>query len=267
MEALALVGQSPEPPTPVPLAGTAIHPVTRWEAVSLIINFASAGRSSLVVTPNVDHVVTLRRDAAFREAYAVADLRVCDGAPLLLLSRLCGRRLPERVTGADILVDVCRSASGLGLRVFIAGGAPAVLERGIWNLRATFPSLRVEGWSPPYDFEGTVHDLELQRRLAGARPDIVFVCIGAPRAEIWSAHQLAHHRAVFICAGAAIDFAAGARLRAPRWMQQACLEWVYRLSREPRRLWRRYLVRDPAFLPIAVAEVVRARLHLVRSAT
>ena len=243
-------------PDPVALLGTAIHPVTRDEAV-LRIGDLVRRPPALVVTPNVDHVILLQGDAEFRRAYEVAALQVCDGAPLVALSRLCGRPLPERVTGADLMGDVCRLAAQRGLRVFVAGGAPDVLERGLQNLRRRFPDLHVTGHSPPMAFEGTIHDTQLQKILQAARPDIVMVCLGAPRAEVWAATHMDAHPAVYLCVGAAIDFAAGAKQRAPVVMQRLSLEWLYRLVQEPGRLWRRYLVRDVAFLPLALREVWR----------
>lgn len=241
-------------PEPVVLAGTAVHPVTLAQAAAHVC--AMAGRSpALVVTPNVDHVVMLRRDGRLRAAYEAAALRVCDGAPLLLLSHLCGRPLPGRVTGADLMGDVCELAAEQGLRVFVAGGAPLVLRRGLRNLQARYPGLQISGHSPPLAFEGTAGDDELQRVLRGADPHIVMVCLGAPRAEIWALAQLTRHPSVYLCVGAAIDFAAGSRSRAPAPLQRLGLEWLYRLFHEPRRLWQRYLVRDVAFLPIAAEEL------------
>lgn len=246
-------------PRAVALVGTEIHAVTREEAVAQVRALARRP-PAMVVTPNVDHAVLLQDDAAFRHAYDAAALRLCDGAPLLALSRVVGRPLPGRVTGADLMGDVCELAAQEGLRVFIAGGAPDVLRQGMAKLRQRYPCLVVSGHSPPMHFEGTEHELELQRVLREANPDVVMVCLGAPRAELWAQQQLARYPAVYLCVGAAIDFAAGTRLRAPALLQQLGLEWLYRLAQEPRRLWRRYLVRDAAFLPLALQELWRSAL-------
>lgn len=252
--------QRPALTAPVPLAGVDVHPVTRRQAVNAVVQRAVLGGGGVVVTPNVDHVVLLERDATFRAAYERAFLRLCDGMPLVLLSRMMGRPVPERVAGADLFLDLCGEAAARGLRVFIAGGMPDVLERGLVALRERFPGLDVTGHSPPLAFEGTVADRVLQRAIAAAEPDLVMICLGAPRAEVWAAGQVERHQAVYLCVGAAIDFAAGARRRAPGWVQTAGLEWLYRLVQEPRRLWRRYLVQDSAFLRIAVRELTAGRL-------
>jgi N-acetylglucosaminyldiphosphoundecaprenol N-acetyl-beta-D-mannosaminyltransferase len=248
-------------PDEVDLAGISVHAVTADEAADAVIDLAREDRGALVVTPNVDHVVRLEHDQRFRAAYRDADLRLVDGAPLVALSRLSGRPVPGRVTGADLFGDVCARAADEHLKVFIAGGAPDVLDEGIRRTRQRFPGLRVEGHSPPMGFEGTEHDRELQERIAEADPDIVMVCFGAPRSEVWAAQRRRHQPATFLCVGAAIDFAAGARRRAPAWMQRAGLEWAYRVLQEPRRLWRRYAMGAPAFLRIAVRDLWRSRVR------
>lgn len=241
-----------------------MHPVTRCQAADLVAAWGQRGDAALVVTLNVDHTVQLRGDLAFRKAYDRARLRVCDGAPLLALARLCGVRLPGRVTGADLMLDVCALAAQLGLRVFVAGGSTPVLAAGLATLRVRYPGLHITGASPPLHFEDTEDDVALREQMRFAAPDVVMVCFGAPRSEIWVAKHLDDHPAAYLCVGAAIDFAAGAQRRAPRWMQRAGLEWLHRLVREPRRLWRRYLVRDAAFLPLALRELWRHRVSLRR---
>lgn len=251
-------GRAPELPAPVAVAGVEFEPVTRWQAATLVADLATGDAPALVVTPNVDHVVMLRQDADFRAAYDSARLRLCDGAPLFVLARLCGHDVPQRVTGADLFGDACRVAAERGLSVFVVGGAPEVNERALAVLRRALPTLRITGVSPPMHFEGTRDDELVQQRIAEERPDIVMVCMGAPRSEIWAAELQRRHPAVYVCVGAAIDFVAGSRQRAPRWMQRVGVEWVFRLAQEPRRLWRRYLVRDSVFAVIALRELAGA---------
>ena len=245
----------PAVPAPVTIGQARVHPVTRSEAARAVVAWASAGSPALVVTPNVDHLVLLERDDAFRDAYASATLQVCDGMPVLVLGRLSGSPLPERVTGADLFLDVCALAAERGLRIFIAGGMPDVLERGISVLRERFPHLEVSGHSPPRGFEGTAAEDTLRSRIAAADPHVVMVCFGAPRQEVWAAAQCRRQPGVYMCVGAAIDFAAGAKRRAPRWMQQSGLEWFHRLLQEPGRLGQRYLVQDRAFFGIALRQL------------
>jgi N-acetylglucosaminyldiphosphoundecaprenol N-acetyl-beta-D-mannosaminyltransferase len=212
---------------------------------------------SYVVTTNVDHIVELSRNERFQRAYDGATVRLADGAPVVAVGRLTGRNLPGRVTGADLLPVMCREAALLGLRVAIVGGSERVNELAIERLEQMHPGLDITGWSP-YGFEDDeLASLEIVRRLEELKPKIVFVCFGAPRSEIWVAeHAHLLPPSVVICAGAAVDFIAGEVPRAPVWVQSVGLEWFFRLVQEPNRLWRRYLVRDLAFLPIASKEIV-----------
>ncbi len=247
-------------PEPHPIATTSVHPVTLDQTADLVLAFADEPRPSLVVTPNVDHLSLLEVDAEFRSAYASARLRVCDGVPLMWLLRACARPVPGRVNGTDLFFTVCERAAARGRSVFIAGGLPAVLCAALTELRRRHPDLTVDGFSPPPGFEGTAGEVELLRRIDQADPDVVMVCVGAPRSEIWAARQLQHRpRSVMLCVGSAVDFAAGARRRAPRWMQRSGLEWLHRLAQEPRRLAHRYLVQDRAFVGIAARELCRHR--------
>lgn len=243
------------PPVPLPLGATDVHPVTLEQAADLVLSWSARREASLVVTPNVDHLVRLEQDAAFVAAYRASRLRVVDGVPLLWLLRACGRPVPGRVNGTDLFERVCAGAARQGRTVFIAGGLPDVLEAALAALPARFPGLVLDGWSPPFGFEGTPHDLELQERLAAADPDLVMLCFGAPRSEKWAAGQVARRPGTYLCVGSAVDFAAGARRRAPGFMQRHGLEWVHRLAQEPRRLGRRYLVEDRAFFGLAAREL------------
>jgi N-acetylglucosaminyldiphosphoundecaprenol N-acetyl-beta-D-mannosaminyltransferase len=203
-----------------------------------------------VVTPNVDHAVLLAEHKGLRRAYAEASLVLADGAPLVWVSRWLGKPLPERVAGSD-LVPALFETTPPTLRVFLLGGAPGVAERAAANIAARWPAVTVTGTaSPPKGFE---HD-ELQNaavlaRIQKAKPDIVLVGLGAPKQELWVwRHQRAIAAPVALCIGATIDFLAGERSRAPRWMRSAGLEWLYRVGTEPRRLGARY-ARDAWIFP------------------
>lgn len=248
------------------LFGIAIDNLTMAETIDAIGRLLKEGRRRhFVVTPNVDHVVRLQWDTAFRNAYADAAIACADGMPLIWASRLLGQPLKERVTGADLLPAVCGMAAASGASVYLLGGQEGVGELAAKNLSARYPGLKIAGtYSPPLGFE---RDPEEQRRIAArinrARPDILAVGLGAPKQELWTAAHR-HHLdfGVALCIGAAADFAAGTLERAPRWMQQHGLEWLWRLAREPKRLWKRYLVDDMAFAGIVAREWWR--LHVVK---
>ncbi len=229
--------------------------VTLPGALAAIETLVELGQGGRVFTPNVEHVVMAEGDARFREAYARAELTIADGMPVVWASRLLGKRLPERVAGSDVVAPLMRRAAVRGWRVFLFGGAPGVAELAARNLAAENPGLviagtdcsRVDLTEPPSA------RAEILSRVAAARPHIVLVGLGAPKQELWideAAPQL--RPAVLLGIGAGIDFAARVAARAPRWASAAGLEWLHRLLREPKRLWRRYLLRCPRFLPVVL---------------
>ncbi len=247
-------------PSEVELCGVNVHSVDRRAALRSIARLVDAWAPSYVVTPNVDHMILVRDDPEMRDAYAGSALRLADGGPLVTLSRALGEALPARVTGSDLMVDVIDTAAFRRWRLFILGGAPDVLERALDTVRRGHPHVDISGWSPPIGFEGTPDDDIAVNMIRAAKPDIVFVCLGSPRGEVWVHQRIGRFdHGVFLCVGAAVDFLAGSVPRAPRWMRENNLEWLYRLGREPRRMWRRYLVRDAQFLPMAVRAVISER--------
>jgi N-acetylglucosaminyldiphosphoundecaprenol N-acetyl-beta-D-mannosaminyltransferase len=154
-------------------------------------------------------------------------------------------------------------ASNRGLRVYLLGGADGVAERAAERLKERFPALVVCGMSSP---QVDVDDSESVRaeqvaRVKETHPDIVLVAFGAPKQEVWIQDAAPALRpCVLLGIGASLDFIAGVSRRAPTWMSEAGLEWLYRLAMEPRRLWRRYLLRDPKFVAILL-RTARTRRH------
>jgi exopolysaccharide biosynthesis WecB/TagA/CpsF family protein len=178
-----------------------------------------------------------------RRIFAEADMVLCDGTPLVWASRFLGNRLPERVAGADLVPLLLQVAAEKSYRVFFLGAKPDVAEQAVSKIRQEHPSLVIAGhYSPPFKPLTETDNDEIKRRIREARPDLLFVAFGCPKAEKWIA---AHYRdlgvPVVAGIGATIDFLAGRVRRAPHWMQLAGLEWIFRLAQEPRRLWRRYV--------------------------
>jgi N-acetylglucosaminyldiphosphoundecaprenol N-acetyl-beta-D-mannosaminyltransferase len=209
-------------------------------------------RCRFVVTPNVDHAVMFQENPRLRAAYRAASLVVADGHPVVLASRLLGRPVPQRVAGSDLAPAVLAKASpDRPLKVFLLGAAPGVAERAAKNIEAKYPGVQVVGTcSPPLGFEKDANENHrILDQIAAAAPDLLIVGLGAPKQEFW-VHQHQHEivAAAALCVGATIDFFAGEKRRAPRWMQRTGLEWLHRLSTEPRRLFRRY-ARDAWIFP------------------
>ncbi len=234
------------------------------EVVELVGKALTSGHRGYIVTPNADHVVRYQRDPAFREAVDGAWLRLADGMPVVWASRLVGNPLPERVAGSDLLPELCRLAAEQGYSVFFLGGRAGVAPRAAEALRSRHRGLKVAGTYTPV--EGFGEDPDDQEAAVEAvnrvSPDILFVGVGSPAQELWVHRNWDRLRVrVAVCCGAALDYAAGAKPRAPRWMRRAGLEWLWRLMHEPRRLWRRYLVDDLAFFGLVLRAVWAKRVR------
>jgi N-acetylglucosaminyldiphosphoundecaprenol N-acetyl-beta-D-mannosaminyltransferase len=197
-----------------------------------------------------------------RRAYARADLSLVDGMPLLWASRLLRAPLPEKISGSDFVMPLLERAASRGWRVHLFGAGPGVAEKAREKLAELLPRLNIVGVDAPR--VGTEDSAErIEEILAPIRrvnPQIVLVALGAPKQEIWIDQvRDALTPAVLLGVGASLDFVAGTIPRAPRWMSRTGLEWLYRLTREPGRLWRRYLVRDPRFLLVLAREMTGRR--------
>jgi N-acetylglucosaminyldiphosphoundecaprenol N-acetyl-beta-D-mannosaminyltransferase len=236
------------------------------EAVEAVLCASETEVPALVVTPNVDHVVRLERDPEFAAAYAVATLRFADGSPIVLLSKLLGTPLPERVTGVDLTEHLIAECARTDRSVFFFGGAPEALERAVAIIAERHPDLRIDGaWAPKVDLDAPTDDE--RRALEAMRtgdPAVVFVFLGAPKQEKWFLRRRQElPNAVFLGVGGTVDLVGGAVRRAPQWVQRIGFEWLWRLGMEPRRLFRRYVVEDSRFALIA-ARLLGARWWPVR---
>ncbi len=237
-------------------------------ALEALGRLVAARQGGAVYTPNVDHVVVADEDERLRAAYGRCDLSLCDGQPLKWCSPLLGLPLPEKVSGSDLVLPALRLAAARGWRVFLLGGAPGVAEAAAARL-AREEGVAVAGWSAPRIGEAPLADeAAVVEEVAAARPDLLLVCLGAPKGELFIDRNRARLApAVSLSVGASLDFYVGHVRRAPRWMQRTGLEWLYRLVQEPRRMAQRYLLRDPKFLLILLRTLRSPRPERVLPAT
>jgi N-acetylglucosaminyldiphosphoundecaprenol N-acetyl-beta-D-mannosaminyltransferase len=256
---------------PVRLGVTDVAPITLDGALNAVRELSASRRPHLVVTPNVDHLVLLEHDSEFASAYSRASLRVVDGAPLVLLARLLGTPVPERIAGVDLTLSILAAAEVEQRSVFFLGGDPPVLRQAMARLRDLYPKLSVSGSAAPIVDLDTVSPSEEEalREIRQAAPDLLVLFLGTPKQEkwFWRRAELLPPT-VALAVGGTVDLIAGAKRRAPQWIQSAGFEWLWRLSQEPGRLGRRYLARDPEFVRIAARQLWtrRARRHLDRGA-
>ncbi|MEX0715283.1 MAG: WecB/TagA/CpsF family glycosyltransferase [Planctomycetaceae bacterium] len=249
------------------LFGLTIDVLTMRGAVAKLMDWIAApdGECRYVVTPNVDHVVMAQHHEGLRKAYADSALVLADGMPVVWASRLLGKRLPERVAGADLVPALFDAADdSRKLTVYLLGAAPGVAERARREIESRWPAVEVVGvYSPPLGFEkDDAENANILARIAQADPDVLVLGLGAPKQELWiQEHRELVSARVALCVGATIDFLAGEKPRAPRWMRRTGLEWVHRLCSEPRRLLKRY-ARDAREFPRLVwREFVHRRVE------
>lgn len=255
------------------LLGEPIHRVTEQEANRHILDALADGRGGWVATHNLDHLRRLLADRAFADLCATADLRTADGLPLIWASRLRGTPLPKRVAGSDMTLSLTEAAAREGRSIYLLGGnpaqgpdRPATAEVAAQMLAARFPGLKVAGWyCPPFGYDKNPQEMaQILARVAAARPDIVYVAVGSPKQELLIRELLkVHARGWYLGVGISLSFVTGEVPRAPQWMRRWGLEWVHRLSQEPRRLFRRYLIEGIPFairlLLVSAAERWQAR--------
>jgi N-acetylglucosaminyldiphosphoundecaprenol N-acetyl-beta-D-mannosaminyltransferase len=216
---------------------------------------AGGGR---VCFANVHMVMEAYDDPHFREAVRSADFVVPDGMPLVWMQKLLGRGDATRVRGKSVMVEVLRRAGAKGSSVGFYGGTPKVLDAVRRRATAEFPQLSVSyAFSPPFRTVSDAEHNEIVRNITAANPDILFVGLGCPKQEIWMADHYDKLSCVMLGVGAAFDFYAGSVRESPEWLSRLGLEWLYRLAKEPRRLWRRYLSTNPRFLFLAIRQLAR----------
>lgn len=237
--------------------GCAFDRVDLPEAVTRVRRWMDASdRPRVAVGINVDYLVRMAADPAFRAAAAGADLVLADGMPVVWASRLLRRGLPERVAAIDLFEALLPVASEEGWPLYLLGARPDVLADAEAALRRRWPRLRVVGRHHGY-FDD---DAAVGRDIAASGARWLCVAMTSPRKErfLLAAGPLGEVRCV-LGIGGTLDIAAGRTRRAPRWMRAVGVEWAFRLAQEPRRLARRYLVDDLAFFPLLWRELRGAR--------
>jgi N-acetylglucosaminyldiphosphoundecaprenol N-acetyl-beta-D-mannosaminyltransferase len=204
-----------------------------------------------------------QRDEALQRIHNAAGLVTPDGMPLVWLSHLKGFPHVERVYGPDLMLSLCEHSIERKYRHFFYGGAQGVPEQLAANLKKTFPGLSVAGaFSPPFRPLTPKEDAQIVQMITRVNPDIVWIGLSTPKQERWmAAHVGKLAGPVLIGVGAAFDFHTGRKKQAPRWMQRSGLEWFFRLMSEPRRLWKRYLINNPAFVVLILSQALRIRKY------
>ncbi|MEW6636797.1 MAG: WecB/TagA/CpsF family glycosyltransferase [Actinomycetota bacterium] len=243
----------------VEILGVGVDPLTAAELRAEVLRLAESRGCGLVLNVNAHCLNLLYKDSELRRFFASADVVFCDGAGVRLAARLLGRSLPERITYADWMWDLAALSEAEGLSLYLLGAAPGVAGEAAGRLKERYLGLRIAGTHHGY-FDHTAGSPESEavvRAINAARPDVLVVGMGMPLQERWlMANRKRLDVGVALTGGAAFDYVSGRLRRGPRLLTENGFEWLARLIIEPRRLWRRYLVGNPAFL----TRVLRQRL-------
>lgn len=264
-DSTAHAGASPQEFASVQIRSVCFHVITEQECIRHIINEIENVRGGWVVTPNLDILRRCERTPDIRRLVHQADLVVPDGMPLIWASRIQGDALPERVTGSNLIHSLSAAAAEAGRSIYLLGGDEGTAAHAASVLRSRHPDLNIAGHEcPPVGFDEDVEYMKaLIERIRSARPDIVYVALGCPKQERLIKELRAHlPTAWWLGIGISFSFITGRVRRAPRWMQRFGLEWLHRLSQEPRRLSRRYLLEGLPFAGRLFAGAVMTRFGL-----
>ena len=245
--------------------GVEIDPLTMNEAADECVAIAGRRDNVLpyVVTPNIDHIVNLQGNVPFQSAYTNAALVLTDGKPVRLALSMLGHPIKETVPGSDLIPAIFSkiSSQGSSLTVFLLGAEPGVADRAAEVIHNRWSGVKVVGtYSPPYGFEHMPEEnLKIIDLVNNVNPDVLIIGLGAPKQELWVCDNRNELRAgIALCVGATIDFLAGEQSRAPEWMRDYGLEWLYRMLSQPRRLIFRYAKGAVVFPVLVLREFCRS---------
>jgi len=246
-------------PARVDILGVRVSAITLPQALDAIESWIAERKQRYVCITGAHGVMESQHDETLRAIHNQAGLVTPDGMPLVWMLRLLGYSRTKRVYGPDLMRALSELSAKRGYRQFYYGGDIGVADKLAAALSRTYPGLDIGGTlSPPFRPPTSEEDAGIVEQINAAKPDIVWVGLSTPKQEYWMASHAGRIEApVMIGVGAAFDFLAGRKAQAPLWMQRNGLEWLFRLSQEPRRLFRRYVWIVPAFLVAASGLLVR----------
>ena len=237
--------------TRFPLLASPVSSLNMTTAIQTVRNWIERGDQGRMVCFTTVHMIMEGfKNEGFRSLLASMDMNCPDGTPLVWAARLEGDKSISRVCGPEFMPTFCEATLDMKLRHYFYGGAPGVAQQVAMKLKERMPELQVAGvYTPPFGPVDEQLDRQITANINSSEADVVWVCLGCPKQELWmKAHKDKLNAKVLLSVGFAFDVVSGAKKRAPKILQSAGLEWVYRISQEPGRLWKRYLVTNSQFL-------------------
>lgn len=240
--------------------GMRVDATSYADAAARVLAWAQDAVGRYVCVANVHMTMVAHDDNAFREIVNAASLVTPDGMPLVWMLRRLGVAGQTRVYGPTLMLHVCQAAESAGVPIGLYGGTPDSLASMLAVLEEQYPRLAVAyAYPPPFRALTSAEDAEVVANITASGARVLFVGLGCPKQEFWMAAHRAALPLVQLGVGAAFDFHSGRVAQAPSWMQDRGLEWLFRLSREPRRLFKRYAVHNPRFMALAALQLLRSR--------
>ena len=230
------------------------------EFISNILQLSSEKKSSYVCISNVHMTIEAYLDEKFSKIVNTADMATPDGMPLAKAMKLLYGIDQDRVAGMDLMPDLMKNSEEQGLSIFLYGSTEETLAQIVSKAKLEFPHLKLDVYSPPFRELTKEEKEDIVQRINNINPDFVFVALGCPKQEKWMAEHKNKVNSCMIGFGGALEVYAGVKDRAPKWMQDYSLEWLYRFIQDPKRLWKRYLVTNSLFIILLCIQIVQLRV-------
>jgi len=221
------------------------------EALDKITFLIDLNKKIVIFTANVAHITKINEDPNIRNIYCKADLILNDSQVLYFSSRMLGKPIKVKISGSDLLPALCKVASLKGYHIFFLGGDNNASYYAAEKLKQTYKSVQIVGTlSPPFGFENDTYEVDkIIKEINKVKPQILFIGLGSPKQEVFiNKYRDRLNVNLIIGIGASFEFTSNIIKRAPKWIQNFALEWLYRLIKEPKRLWKRYLFSNSLFI-------------------
>ena len=242
------------------ILGVRVNGTSYKDTTNRVVAWAKSDKHRYVCVANVHMVMEAYDSKDFRNIVNKADIVTPDGMPLVFLLGILGLRNQKRVYGPTLLKHICEVSSQVGVSVGFYGSNLKTLKALIQNLTELIPNLKINYvCSPPFHQLTEEEDEKIVREINASQIKILFIGLGCPKQERWMFAHRNKVKAVMVGVGAGFDFFARTKKQAPKWMMRIGLEWLFRLFKEPKRLWRRYLYNNPRFLYLAAMQLLNLR--------
>ena len=238
-----------------PLLNTYINNMDMQETIHAIESMIECKKKSYIVALNVDVVMKIEHDTRLKLIVDEADIVIVDGQPLVWIAKWHKQPVKVKVSGSDLVPELCELAAKKGYTIFIIGGKEGIAEKAKSNLENKYSEMKIVGtYAPPFGFENDTRELEkINKVISRVHPDLLIACFGCPKQEKWIYDNYMRYDAtVSVCAGATVDFLAENVRRSPKWMSEHGLEWFYRFLKEPKRMFKRYFIDDIKIIKLII---------------